>query len=36
MTWLDISMVIFIGTVFATGVALIIKVAIFDEKKPKE
>jgi hypothetical protein len=33
MTWLDISMVAFVLTVFIAGIALLVKVAIIDEKK---
>jgi len=36
MSLLDISLIVFIATVFIAGIALVIKVAIFDEKKPRE
>ncbi len=33
MSLLDIGLIVFIGTVFIAGIALVVKVAIFDEKK---
>jgi hypothetical protein len=33
MSWLDISMVGFVFTVFVAGIALLVKVAIIDEKR---
>jgi len=36
MSIVDISLVVFIFTVFAAGIALVVKVAIFDEKKSKK
>jgi len=35
MSIVDIALIVFIATVFIAGVALVVKVAIFDEKKPK-
>jgi len=36
MSLVDISLIVFIGSVFVAGIALVIKVAIFDEKNPRE
>jgi hypothetical protein len=33
MSWLDIAMVGFVLTVFVAGIALLVKVAIIDEKR---
>jgi hypothetical protein len=33
MSWLDIAMVVFVLAVFVAGIALVVKVAIFDEKR---
>ncbi len=36
MSIVDISLIIFILAVFSAGIALVVKVAIFDERKPKD
>ena len=36
MSWVDIGLIVLIGSVFLVGIVGIIKVAILDEKKPKK
>jgi hypothetical protein len=36
MSWVDIGLVVFITSVFLVGIIGVYKVAILDEKKPKE
>jgi hypothetical protein len=36
MSIVDISLIVFIAGVFLAGISLVIKVAIIDEKKPKD
>jgi hypothetical protein len=36
MSWVDIGLIVFIVGVFLAGIIGVYKVAILDEKKPKE
>ena len=36
MSLVDIGLIVFIASVFIAGIVLVVKVAIFDEKKSKE